>query len=154
MRPRSVPLRPIRRQDAPRLAVLLGQLGYPADATAVNERLDYWLDDPLSYLIGADSGHQLVGVAGMHVCPLLEVTGRSGRLLALVVDERCRGRGVGRSLVTAIEELARTAGCRWTEVTSSRGRVSAHEFYRRLAYSDTCGTKARFVKHLCGAEGP
>ncbi|MGC5020261.1 GNAT family N-acetyltransferase [Micromonospora sp. DT47] len=153
MSPRAVQLRPIRRQDAPRLAVLLGQLGYPADTAAVDERLDYWLEDPLSYLIGADSGHQLVGVAGMHVCPLLEVTGRSGRLLALVVDDRCRGQGVGRSLVTAVEELAREAGCALTEVTSSRRRTSAHEFYRRLGYADTCGAKARFVKHLRGGAG-
>lgn len=148
---RAIQLRPIKRQDASRLAVLLGQLGYPADVAAVNERLDYFLDDPLSYLIGAENRDHLVGVAALHVCPLLEVTGRLGRLLALVVDDRCQGQGVGRSLVVAVEERAREAGCVLTEVTSSRSRVHAHEFYRRLGYEATCASKARFIKYLDGA---
>jgi GNAT superfamily N-acetyltransferase len=144
----AIHLRSVRRHDASRLAVLLGQLGYPTDAATVNERLDYWLDNPASFLIGAYDGVDLIGVAALHVCPVLEVTGRLGRLLALVVDDRYQGQGVGRSLVTAVEERARDAGCILTEVMSSRRRDRAHQFYRRLGYEDSCSFKARFTKVL------
>ncbi|GIF13604.1 N-acetylglutamate synthase-like GNAT family acetyltransferase [Actinoplanes teichomyceticus] len=130
----------------PALTALLGQLGYPTTETSVRERLDLWLDEPCSWLIGADDDGALVGVAALHVLPLLERTGRMGRLVALVVDQRYRGRGVGRSLVTAAEEQARAAGCVKMEVTSSRTRTRTHEFYKLLGYEDICSSSARFVK--------
>jgi len=144
----DVQLRPVRRQDVPALAGLLGQLGYPTTDAAVHERLDYWLDDPSGRLIGADDDGELIGVAALGVLPMLEVTGRIGRVLALVVDERYRGRGVGQSLVTAAEEQARAAGCLKMEVTSSRYRTRTHKFYQQLGYEDICASSARFVKSL------
>jgi GNAT superfamily N-acetyltransferase len=143
-----IQLRSARREDAARLVVLLGQLGYPTDLAAVQERLDYWLDDPSSQLLGAEDNGELVGVAALHFIPMLEVTGRFARLVALVVDDRCRGQGVGRQLVTAAEERAQNAGCVKLEVTSSRRRDRAHAFYRGLGYEDICATSARFIKPL------
>jgi len=147
----DVPLRPIRRQDVSRLVVLLGQLGYPTTETAVHERLDYWLDEPASWLIGADDDGDLIGVAALGVLPMLEATGKVGRLLALVVDERHRSRGVGQSLVAAAEEQARAVGCLKMEVTSSRYRTRTHEFYQQLGYTDICTSSARFVKSFVDA---
>ncbi|HWS33052.1 MAG TPA: GNAT family N-acetyltransferase [Actinoplanes sp.] len=141
-------LRPVHRSDLARLTVLLDQLGYPSDEADVGKRLDGWLDDPASRLIGADDAGELVGVAALHVMPMLEIDGKLGRLLALVVDERCRGRGVGQMLVAAVEEQARTAGCVKVEITSSRSRVRTHEFYRQLGYTDLCPVSARFIKNL------
>jgi N-acetylglutamate synthase-like GNAT family acetyltransferase len=139
-------LRPVRRQDVPELVGLLGQLGYPTTEAAVHERLGNWLDDSSSWLIGADDDGALVGVAALHVMPMLEVDGKLGRLLALVVDERYRSRGVGQWLVTATENQARTAGCVKLEVTSRRLRTRTQEFYKLLGYEDVCSTSARFVK--------
>jgi len=123
-------------------------LGYPTTEAVVRERLDYWLDDHSGWLGGAEDDGDLIGVAALGVLPMLEVTGKLGRLLALVVDERYRGRGVGQSLVTATEERARTAGCVKMEVTSSRYRTRTHDFYRQLGYEDMCTSSARFVKTL------
>ena len=128
--------------------MLLDQLGYPTTEAAVHERLDYWLDDPAGRLIGADDDGDLIGVAALVVLPILEVTGKLGRLIALVVDERYRGRGVGQALVTAAEEQARAAGCVKMEVTSSRYRTRTHEFYQQLGYGDICASSARFLKSL------
>ena len=141
-------LRPIRRQDGSGLVGLLSQLGYPTTEASVHERLDHWLDDPSSWLIGADDDGDLVGVVALHVMPMLEITGKLGRLLALVVDERYRSRGVGQSLVTAAERQACAAGCVKLEVTSSRHRTKTHEFYKLLGYEDICTSSARFVKSL------
>jgi GNAT superfamily N-acetyltransferase len=144
----TVELRPIRRPDASRLVGLLDQLGYPTTEAAVRERLDYWLDDPASWLIGAVDDGDLIGVAALHVSPMLEVTGKVGRLGALVVDERYRGKGVGQSLVAATEEQARAAGCVKMEITSSRYRTRTQDFYQQLGYEDICTASARFIKSL------
>lgn len=114
----------------------------------MHERLDYWLDAPSSWLIGADDDGALIGVAALGVLPGLEVTGKLGRLLALVVDERYHGRGIGQSLVAATEEQARAAGCIKMEVTSSRYRTRTHKFYQQLGYEDICTSSGRFIKGL------
>jgi GNAT superfamily N-acetyltransferase len=144
----GVQIRPVRRRDTAQLVGLLDQLGYPTDSPAVGERLDYWLDDPACYLIGADDSGDLVGVAALHIVPMLEVTGRFGRLVALVVDARHRGLGVGRQLVEAIEQRAWAAGCVRMEVTSSRHRQGAQRFYAGIGYEDVCHRSARFIKPL------
>src|SRR5690242_18467007 len=105
-------IRTVRDGDEPRLAVLLGQLGYPSTVQDIHRRLEYWLNDPESALLAAaDDDGRLIGVAALHVTPILEMTGKFGRLVALVVDETVRGRGVGRALIAATEDRARAAGC-------------------------------------------
>ncbi|GAA5071010.1 hypothetical protein HNP84_009162 [Thermocatellispora tengchongensis] len=42
--------------DAPRIAVLLGQLGYPARADEVVVRIGHWLADSHSALLVAEPG--------------------------------------------------------------------------------------------------
>ncbi|MEE6257044.1 GNAT family N-acetyltransferase [Plantactinospora sonchi] len=144
----TIRIRTVERRDAARVAELLGQLGYPTAAIEAGERLDYWLTDPASLLVGADEDGLLVGVAALHVIPVLEITGRFGRLVALVVDERRRGAGVGRLLVEEVERRARQAGCLFMEVTSSRHRDAAHRFYQGLGYEETSARKARFTRFL------
>ncbi|WP_436523128.1 GNAT family N-acetyltransferase [Actinoplanes sp. HUAS TT8] len=141
-------IRPIHQGDAPRLAVLLQQLGYPSSEKDVRHRLGYWLDDPASHLLGADDDGVLAGVAALHVTPIIEVTGKFARLVALVVDAESRKRGVGRALMTAAEDRARSAGCLFMEVTSNRQRLSAHRFYENLGYTDTHERSRRFVRSL------
>lgn len=147
-------IRPIHQGDVARLAVLLEQLGFPSTERDVRHRLDYWLGDRAGALLGADDDGVLVGVAALHVTPLLEVTGKFGRLAALVVDEASRGRGVGRLLIRAAEERARAAGCLFLEVTSSSHRHPAHLFYESLGFTDSREDWRRFVLKLDEAADP
>jgi GNAT superfamily N-acetyltransferase len=135
--------------DAPRLAALLTQLGYPATSNEVSGRLGYWLPDPMSrVLVAADRDGQVVGYLALHACPYLERTGRWARIESLVVDEPARGAGVGRALVTTAEAVARELSCRAVEVTSSRSRADAHSFYARMGYADICDRSGRLFKTL------
>jgi GNAT superfamily N-acetyltransferase len=144
----GITIRSVVIGDAARIAVLLGQLGYPTDEGRVRVRLDDWLTDKRSVLIAAEADGLIQGVAALHVMPMLEHDGLRGRLMALVVDDSCRGQGLGRRLVTEIEINARDLGCRDMEVTSSRSRDAAHPFYRSLGYEDACGRSARYLKML------
>lgn len=128
--------------------VELTQLGYPVEEPEVVKRLTSWFDDPASLLIGADIHDELAGVAALHVSPMLEVTGKRARLVALVVEEKYRGRGIGRNLVEAAETRAHEMGCLLMEVTSSRSRDEAQRFYRGRGYEDACERSARFIKYL------
>jgi GNAT superfamily N-acetyltransferase len=134
--------------DAPRVAQLLGQLGYATTAGQARTRLATWSADERSTVIAADAGGVLAGVAAVHAIPLLEEGGSRGRLLALVVDEAYRRLGIAGILVEAAEAEARRLGCRDMEVTSARDRAAAHAFYASAGYADVCARAARYLKPL------
>jgi GNAT superfamily N-acetyltransferase len=93
----------------------------------------------------AESAGEVVGVIGAGVGNYYEKNGSYGRLLALVVGERYRGRGVGASLVAEAELWLKGLGASTVIVNSGSQRGEAHRFYRRLGYSET---GLRFVKAL------
>lgn len=144
----AVAIREASQADAPRLADLLTQLGYPVDAPTVRERLAYWLPDAMSRVLVAERDGQVVGCVSLHAIPYLERTGRWLRIESLVVDERARGTGAGRALIQAAEQVAREWTCIAIEVTSSRARIGAHAFYRSLGFSDVCDRSGRFFREL------
>jgi GNAT superfamily N-acetyltransferase len=55
--------------------------------------------------------------------------------MALVVDERARGAGVGRELVASAEAWAVARGCRRLTVATRITRERAHRFYLREGFS-------------------
>ncbi|WUH97940.1 GNAT family N-acetyltransferase [Spirillospora sp. NBC_00431] len=141
-------IRPAVAADSPGITVLLDQLGYPADADDVETRVRHWLDEPNSVLLVATVDGAVAGVVALHALLMLDHAARRGRLVALVVDDAFRGRGIGRALLDAAERSAREMGCRDMEINSSRHRVAAHAFYTRLGYGDVRARAARFMRDL------
>lgn len=136
--------------DAPGIASLLTQLGYPSTSDETSERLAEWRESPLSRAIVAAAGQRVDGVLAFHAIPFLEHAGRRGRIVCLVVSKACRGQGVGTRLMQAAETQARLLGCTDIELTSSRTRAEAHAFYQRMGYHDCCDRSARFLRPLTG----
>ena len=81
---------PVER-DEEALLGLLDELGYPADSQTLAARLDRLRQDPASWVFVAEVDGEVVGLAALHVMQLLERP-PLGRLTALVVDGRHRGR--------------------------------------------------------------
>jgi GNAT superfamily N-acetyltransferase len=54
----------------------------------------------------------------------------------VVVDEGCRGKGVGKALMDRIMAEARKLGCEAVSLHSGEQRVGAHEFYRGLGFRE------------------
>ena len=52
----------------------------------------------------------------------------------VVVDERHRGRGIGRALMTFAIDHARARGCYKLALSSNTARPAAHAFYRALGF--------------------
>ena len=61
-------------------------------------------------------------------------SGRRCEILGLVVAAEVRGRGVGRQLVSAVEEWALGRGIRTITVRSNIVRSESHPFYERLGF--------------------
>ena len=87
----------------------------------------------------------VVGLAGVRAESLIEHDRPSARLIALIVAERFRRRGVARALVRRAEVEARALGCSRIVLTSADRREDAHAFYLAAGYEQT---GRRFAKDL------
>ncbi|HEY1177092.1 MAG TPA: GNAT family N-acetyltransferase, partial [Phytomonospora sp.] len=147
----AVRVRPASVGDAGALDELFAQLGYPQDPGAgAKGRIQLWNGDPASAAFVAEAGGGVLGVIAVHVCPFFERPGSWGRIVALVVSDRARRRGVGARLVAAAEAFAEARGCVRMEVTSADRRADAHGFYRGLGYADEAGRSSRLLRDLPG----
>ena len=131
--------------DAAAVAGLLGELGYPTGPEHAALRLERLFEDPTAHAFVAVSGDDVVGLATARVEHLIELDEPVCRLTSLVVAERARRRGVGRSLVAAVESHAAAHGCDLVILTTANRREGAHAFYERLGYA---WTGRRFTKRL------
>jgi GNAT superfamily N-acetyltransferase len=141
-----VTIRDAQPGDAPGLARLLAELGYPSEEKRILERVQAFGGEPESFLLVADDG-ELAGLASATVIPLLHADGAWCRLSALVVAESHRRRGIARALVAEVERRALAAECRYLEVTSGErpGREAAHAFYESLGLEQV---SRRYLKEL------
>jgi GNAT superfamily N-acetyltransferase len=131
--------------DLAAITRLVGQLGYPSSESAVAGRLERLAADPRSWVFVALEGERVVGLASVHVMPILERDDPTARITAMVVDEAARRSGVGRALLERMEEVARTESCGRIYLTTRYEREGAIAFYRRMGFEDT---SLRFVKDL------
>jgi N-acetylglutamate synthase-like GNAT family acetyltransferase len=141
----EVTIREARVEDGPALAALIGQLGYPASARAVARRVERLGSSEADTLVVAQLEGKIVGLAGLHTSLSVEYDEPAAKLSALVVDERYRRRGVGETLVAAMETEARRRGCCLIFLTTAERRHDAHAFYRRVGFEET---GRRFAKRL------
>ena len=141
----SLRVREAEPADAPAVAVLLGELGYPSSEEEFRRRFEAYTAVGGADLIVAEQDDEVIGVAAMQVMPLVHRDLPVARITAMVVRSDRRGAGVGRRLVAELEEIARREGCGRIDLTSRHQREDAHAFYRALGFAET---SRRFVKDL------
>ena len=134
--------------DAGRLAELSGQLGYPVSTDTVATRLRRLLarDDNTVLVAEVEPDGKVVGWIHGAEQDLLE-SDRRCEILGLVVDEACRGQGIGRRLVGAVEGGAASRGLDHIAVRSNVARTGSHPFYERLGYVRTKTQHAYRKRH-------
>jgi GNAT superfamily N-acetyltransferase len=130
--------------DAPGLATLLAAAGHAAEARDLAERLVALRDASGTALIAAQWGPPS-GLVVLHWYPTLEEARPTAQITTLLVDAEDRRRGIGRLLVKAAAQAARTAGCGRLEVLAGPEASSLHEFCRATGFAEA-GT--RFVRSL------
>jgi GNAT superfamily N-acetyltransferase len=78
------------------------------------------------------------GLVGTFALLVMDNLAHGGAPSAVVedvcVDERRRGRGIGRAMMTFAMKRAREAGCYKLSLSSNQARAGAHAFYRALGF--------------------
>jgi len=144
----DIGVRPASLGDAPAIAALTTQLGYPSAGEKIAERLAALIEDDRHAVFVAEHGGALVGWAHVADAPLLQDE-PGAELEGIVVAEDARGSGVGRGLVGVAEVWARRRGLGVLRVRSRSTREDAHAFYRRLGFEDV-KTSLVFAHRLDG----
>jgi GNAT superfamily N-acetyltransferase len=141
----DVRIRRAERGDAAALADLMTQLGYPTRASEMEMRMeDISADKNYATFVAVDEG-KVCGMIGTFTRYSYEHNNPSGRILALVVSEKMRGRGVGHALIMAAEADFARRNVRRVAVNARFERTQAHAFYEGLGYTKN---GFRLVKEL------
>jgi len=129
----GVRLRPPLPTDAPALAALAGELGYPTSPEALLGRLAALHPTDAAVFVSTDADDVPTGWCHVEMRRTL-VEPVSALILGLVIGEGHRSGGIGAALLEAAEHWARARGCRQLVVATRITRERAHRFYAREGY--------------------
>jgi len=128
---------PLTEDDLPQLLALQAEL---LDETGDLDRMRALLAvirrDPNYALLGVKKDGSLVGSLAGIVCH--DLIGSCIPFMVIenvIVAAAFRHQGVGRMLMTAVEEIAQTRGCRYIMLVSARTRQQAPAFYHSMGYA-------------------
>ena len=141
----EIDVRPAREDDASEVAELLGHLGYPASPEEIPARLARLRARGDAETLVAVADGRIVGLATVHARDVLHHAHPVVQLTALVVPPEMRGRGVGRTLVRAVERWAAARGADRLVLTTALHRADAPLFYERLGFEHTGRRYARRI---------
>jgi GNAT superfamily N-acetyltransferase len=142
-------LRVALTDDVPRLAALIGILGYPAAPRELRPRLERLLSRPDHVIVVAETdAHGIVGWIHGTEQELLEAERRC-EIVGLVVAPEGRRRGIGARLVAAVEAWGKARGLHRIVVRSNVTRPESHPFYERLGYGRV-KTQHVYARELSG----
>ena len=141
----DVTVRAAEAADAEALAELMIQLGYETRASEMQMRMEAILANKNYATLVAVSKGKVCGMIGTFTCYTYEHNSPSGRILALVVSDKMRGRGVGHALIAAAEKDLAQKNISRVAVNTRFERDEAHQFYEKVGYTKN---GFRFAKEL------
>lgn len=146
-RENPVTIRTIRPSDASDLAALCAvSLGYNAGAAIVSQKIA-GLQKSREVVYGADDGSgKIIGFVHAEIYDTLYYE-TAVNILGLAVLPDCRRKGVGTSLMHAVEAWAKAHDIRLIRLNSGGTRHDAHAFYRSIGFADE-KAQLRFMKEL------
>jgi GNAT superfamily N-acetyltransferase len=136
-----VQIRTAVAEDIPRILELYQQLSFNpgdyvkpsvADCRHVLRRMEKY---PGYSLLVAEEDGQVVGTTVFAILPgFAHRTSPFAVIEYVVVDEKCRSKGIGKLLMEYCTQLAKEAGCYKIMLTSDKRRKRAHKFYESLDF--------------------
>jgi len=130
----ALSIRDMRASDLPAIVLLCDQLGYPTSHDLLADRF--------ATLFGRRGEQMLVAVDDVAVRGWIHVrrvdsleSDAHAEIWGLVVDDRVRSQGIGRSLLEFAERWAADHGLARMRVRSNVLRERAHAFYEREGYA-------------------
>ena len=121
--------------DAPAIAELSGQLGYPTTPEEAEHRLGPLMANPdQAFFVAESPKGEVLGWIHVYVTRLVEAE-PFAELGGFVVDEAHRGQGVGRALMAQAESWVRKAGVPKLRIRTQSDREGAHAFYTARGFT-------------------
>jgi GNAT superfamily N-acetyltransferase len=133
--------------DAESVCSLSEQLGYSMPVSTTQNRILTVLDQPGHCAFVGEQDGVVVGWIHLYISHIIESTNSHVEIGGLVVDEACRGQGIGKALVQAGENWTLKCGLLDIRLRSAVKRIDAHAFYEKLGYQ-LVKTQMRFQKKL------
>jgi GNAT superfamily N-acetyltransferase len=132
----QVKIRKSQIQDAEQIAILSGQLNYPATKTQIEQRLTE-IENNNSHIVyvATLANDDVIGWVHGHLCDLI-VMPKQVMIFGLVVDKDYGNQGIARFLMQQIEEWASLLGCDGVRLNSNIKRKEAHSFYEKIGYTN------------------
>ena len=125
------------------------ELGYDVNLNIVKKQIKKLTEDSLHHIIIGYENEQTRKIIGFVYAELYESlymdTGLN--ILGLAVDSNFQGQGIGKKLMSAIEDYALKNNISFIRLNSNVRRVEAHKFYESIGY--ICDkTQKRLIKKL------
>lgn len=141
-------IRSMTKKDTDKLSDLMNQLGYPSTSLKIQERFNKILSLSDYKTIVAEIDGKLVGFVGMCKQVAYEMDDPYIRVLALVVHEDYRRKGIGETLMLAAEDWAKENNCYAITLNSGNReeRIAAHHFYKSLGYIEKSTGFSKLLK--------
>lgn len=91
--------------------------------------------DKNNHLIVAEKKSEVIGTLQLTYTPSISFRGgKRATVESVRVDEKYRGKGIGKELMLYAIGRAKEAGCISMQLTTNRDREDAHRFYRALGF--------------------
>lgn len=126
-------IRTAREEDIEAIAVLSGELGYPASAEDVARRWSKIATASDQAVFVAEEAGSVIGWIHVFVAYRLE-SGPFTEIGGLVVAETHRGRGIGRVLCEEASQWTQDQGFSALRVRTRVEREDTHRFYERVGF--------------------
>lgn len=131
-------IRKAQPEDAYELSELFTELvGEPSDIEEMKKQLQFVDTQPNYYIAVACAENEVVGTAMGIVC--VDLVGNCAPFLLIenvVVSSKYQKLGIGKKLMTELENFAIQRRCNFILLASSHERKEAHHFYESLGYDD------------------
>ena len=122
------------------------EMGYAYPEEKAREQLRLLLSDPSQKMLVAECDGEVVGY--IHAADYLALYAPMLKnIMGIAVSSRHRRKGIGKALLTAIEDWAKETDAKGVRLVSGGTRTEAHAFYRACGY-DGGKTQLNFKKYL------
>lgn len=128
--------REVKPTDSAVVTHLTNQLGYLLSEEEVIRNIHLVVNSPSHSAFVAEHDQQVVGWIGVSQAIMIEFNPFC-EINGLVVDEACRGKGVGKVLIEQAKKWAREKGNATLRVRCNVKRKEAHVFYQKLGFKET-----------------
>ena len=132
--------------DAPSIQSLYQELVGDNQIRVLPEQIATLAESPTSFLLVAETDGTIHATALLNLCAdVMYASQPFGVVENVIVSPDMRGRGLGKLLLTHIEQLATEHDCTKLMLLSGAARREAHAFFRNCGFSGE--TKQAFVKY-------